>query len=52
MFVIKQIHGFFMFKFGEKKKGTGDYMNKNQNIRFNIEMESNIKVCRVFIAMR
>ena len=27
----------------EKKKGTGDYMNKNQNIRFNMEKESDIK---------
>lgn len=26
----------------EKKKGTGDYMNKNQNIRFNIDKESDI----------
>lgn len=27
----------------EKKKGTGDYMNKNQNIRFNMDKESDIK---------
>lgn len=30
----------------KKKKGTGDYMNRNQNIRFNMEKESDIKALK------
>ena len=37
-----------MFKFGEKKKGTGNYMNKNRNIRFNMEKKSDIKAWESF----